>query len=488
MNQQFFHNSLLLMASLILSACATTAPQYSVSSVEQALTKTHPTLMLNPAGSQKDPAPITVDKPLSLHGAVQTLLSHSPQVRAQIAALGIADAQRLQVELISNPHLSMGALRPEDGGRWQLDIGLSQPLLEVFTRPLRRQLAEDALLNTQLRLQKTLQELIAETSEKYLAAVAAQQHLHIQHQVFDATKARQALAAALYKAGNMSESNFLYYDNELRNLQRQINKRELTANQKRLELMAFIGLPSAQPLLLPKQLPLLPDEDFAQGELFTQAKVDRLDIKIAQQQLALLEQRSTLIRKENGWLDMNVGINAEREFDGATNIGPEVEFALPVFNRGQAKIAAINAKTTQAQAQLDVLLLTADKEIAIAIHQTNASRQQITLLQQALVVAKKRVGLSNREVNFMLASPFDLLNIKRQEIQLAHELTNELNSYWQARTSLELAIGRAIELPNDAAIPEPEEHPHQQMDHSAHMNHSNTEESIPEDHSAHEGH
>lgn len=488
MSQPIFRASLLLMASLILSACAITTPQNSAGSVQQALTKTHPTLLLNPALSPNTPAPITPDKPLSLHDAVQTLLSHSPQVRAQIAALGVADAQRLQAELISNPHLSIGALKPEEGGRWQLDVGLSQPLLELFTRPLRRQLAEDALLNTQLGLQKTLQELIAETSEKYLAAVAAQQHLQIQHQVFEATKARQALAAALYKAGNMSESNFLYYDNELRNLQRQINKRELTANQKRLELMAFIGLQSAQPLLLPKQLPLLPEEYFPQDELFAQAKVDRLDIKIAQQQLALLEQRSTLIHKENGWRDMSVGINAEREFDGATNIGPEIEFALPLFNRGQAKIAAINAKTTQAQAQLDVLLLTADKEIAIAIQKTEVSRQQITLLQQGLSVAKKRVELSNREVNFMLASPFDLLNIKRQEIQLAHELTNELNNYWQARTSLELAIGRAIELPKNTTTPVPEEHQHQQMDHSAHTNHSNTEESIPEDHSAHEGH
>jgi len=484
MNQPIFRTSIWLMASLILSACATTAPQKSITNAEQALTKTHPTLSLNPALAPITQAPTTIDKPLGLHGAVQTLLSHSPQVRAHIAALGIAEAQRLQAELISNPHLSIGALKPEDGGRWQLDIGLSQPLLELFTRSLRRQLAEDALLNTQLGLQKKLQELIAKTNDKYLAAVAAQQHLYIQHQVFEATKARQVLAAALYKAGNISEGNFLYYDNELRNLQRQINKRELTANQKRLELMAFIGMDSTQPLLLPKQLPALPEENFAHQKLFAQAKVDRLDIKIAQQQLALLERRRALIRKENGWRDMNIGINAEREFDGATNIGPEVEFALPLFNRGQAKIAAINAKTTQAQAQLDVLLLTADKEIAMEIHQANVSRQQITLLQQALVVAKKRVELSNREVNFMLASPFDLLNIKRQEIQLAHELTNEFHNYWQARTSLELAIGRAIELPGDAAAPELEN----QVDHSAHTNHSSKENTTPADHSAHEGH
>lgn len=498
MNQPIFRTNLLLMASLMVSACSTTLPKNSISSVQQALTKTHPAYSLNTDTFSNTQVPAITSQPLSLHDAVQILLSHSPQVRAQIAALGIADAQRLQAELMSNPHLSIGALKPEDGGRWQLDVGLSQPLLELFTRPLRKQLAEEALLTAQVDLQKTLQELIAEASDKYIDAVAAQQHLHIQQQILEATKARQALAAALYKAGNMSESNFLYYDNELRNLQRQINKRTLAANQKQLALKTFIGLESTHPVSLPQQLPHIPEETFSRDLLLTHAKQERLDIKIAQQKLNLLQQRRALIQKEYGWRDINLGINAEREFDGATHIGPEIEFALPLFHRGQAKIAALNAKITEAQAEIDILALTADKEIAMSIDEANSSRQQITLLQQALVVAKKRVELSGREVNFMLTSPFDLLNIKRQEIQLSHELTNEQNNYWHARTRLELAIGRMIELPTETVLPNNQEHQHmdhsnhmdhsKHMDHSTHKNHSNTEDTVSEDHSAHEGH
>ena len=226
----------------------------------------------------------------------------------------------------------------------------------------------------------------------------------------------------------------------------------------------MLGMDSNHPIKLPNQLPVLPAEKLSHSDLLEQAKNDRLDIKITTQQLAQLEGRRNVIRKENGWRDMSVGINAEREFDGATNVGPEIEFALPIFNRNQGKLAVIDAQTTKAQAQLTQTLLNADTEIAQALNQMQSTREQLDLINTSLQVAEKRVTLSNREVNFMLGSPFELLNIKRQEIQLAHEYTSELASYWQARTQLELAIGRVLPAPAPAID-------HSTMDHSK-MNHS----------------
>ncbi len=444
---------LLLCTSLLLSACATRPPHNSVSLVAEQLGQTHPGTDLSSA-----PEPIN-NKTIDLPAAIQILLAQSPQVRMELAQLGIADAQRLQAELISNPHLSIGALRPEGGGRWKLDVGLSQPLLELFTRPLRRQLAENNLLSTQLRLQSRLQTLIAEMGDAYYAAIASRQHLQVQQQMLDATLARQQLANSLYRAGNMSENSFLYYDNELRRVQQQVKKRKRKAQEKNLELLNMIGLSSNQPIKLANQLPVLPTEKFAHAELLTQAHSDRLDLKITRQQLAQLENRRTLVRTENGWRDTSVGVNAEREFDGTNNVGAEIEVALPIFNRNQGKLAAIDAQATKTQAQLAQTLLNADTEIAQSLNQMQSAREQLELITASLQVAEKRVTLSNREVNFMLGSPFELLNIKRQEIQLAHDYTNELANYWQARTQLELAIGRALPAPTPA------------IDHSA-MNHS----------------
>lgn len=476
----------ILCATLLLSACANTPPQNSMAQFEQQFSERYPAAQFSAA------VPININKPLDLPTAVQMLLSQSPQVRIELAQLGIADAQRLQTELISNPHLSIGALRPEDGGRWQLDVGLSQPLLELFTRPLRRQLAEDNLANVQLLLQSRLQSLIAATGDAYYAAIAAQQHLQVQRQMLDATLARQQLGNSLYRAGNMSENSFLYYDNELRRVQQQVKKRERKAQEKQLELLNMLGMDSHSSIKLPNQLPVLPAEKMSHADLLEQAKNDRLDIKITRQQLMRLENRRTLIRTENGWRDMSVGINAEREFDGATNVGPELEFALPIFNRNQGKLAALDAQTTKTQAQLTQTLLDADTEIAQALNQMQSAREQLDLITASLQVAEKRVALSNREVNFMLGSPFELLSIKRQEIQLAHDYTHELASYWQARTQLELAIGRALPAPAPAIDHSTMDH--SKMDHSkmnhAEMNHSTMDHSKMDhdamDHSKHQ--
>jgi outer membrane protein TolC len=456
-------SSTVLLAGLLLTACASTPPENSVALVQQQLNQAYPGTDLS-----APPQELT-DEILSLHTAMQTLLSRSPQVRVELAQLGIADAQRLQAELISNPQLSIGALKPEAGGRWELDVGLSQPLLELFTRPLRRQLAEDNLLSIQLRLQSRLQDLIAQTGNAYYAAIAAQQHLQVQQHLLDATLARQQLANSLYRAGNISENSFLYYDNELRRAQQQVKKREHKAREEYLALLNLIGLDSLQKIQLPSRLPILPTENFSHSTLLSQARIDRLDIKIATQQLNQLANRRNLLRKENGWRDMSIGINAEREFDGATNVGPEVEFALPIFNRNQGKLAAVDAQTAKAEAQLTQIMLDADTEIALALDRMQSARAQLLLIKSSLQVAEKRVALANREVNFMLGSPFELLNIKRQEIQLAHDFTNELASYWQARTQLELSIGRV--LPASAPAIDHSKMDHSKMNHSE-MNHS----------------
>ncbi len=458
-----FRGGLLLCTSLLLSACATTPSQNSIALATQQLTQTHPGVDLSATPAATD------NKLIDLHSAIQILLSQSPQVRIELAQLGIADAQRLQAELISNPHLSIGALKPEDGGRWQLDVGLSQPLLALFTRPLRRQLAEDNLLSVQLRLQARLQKLIAQTADRYYAAIAARQHLQVQQQMLDATLARQQLAISLYRAGNMSENSFLYYDNELRRVQQQVNKRELSAQEKYFDLLNLLGLNSTRKLHLPNQLPIISTETFSHTTLFAQARDSRLDVKIAKQQFVQLENRRALLGSEHGWRDMSVGINAEREFDGAKNIGPEIEFALPIFNRNQGKLAVIDAKVAKANAQLDQVIINADTEIALALNKMQSAQEQLALIRTSLQVAEKRVTLSNREVNFMLGSPFELLSIKRQEIQLAHEYTRELENYWRARTQLELAIGYALHVEEKST----EQHTmnHSGMDHST-MNHT----------------
>lgn len=458
-------------ASLLLGACASSPPASSLHQTERQLSAQYPQLRLAENSLGKSLLSINEHEQLSLEKVLQLMLSNSPQVRMELARLGVADAKSLQAELIENPHISIGLLKPEDGGRWQLDAALSQPLLDLFTRPLRRKLAQVNLLEAQLVLQAELQQLIGETTALYFDAVAELQHCYVQNKLVEAATAKQQLALSLYKAGNMPENDFLAYDNDLRRAQQKLEQHQGKAYEKQLKLLNAIGLEASASLNLPSQLPQLPqlpNEYFDRQALVKVAQTTRIDLKIAQQQLTTIEQRRSLVKQEHGWRDMSMGIAAEREFDGAKNYGPEIEFALPIFNRGQGKQALLQAQRDKLSARFQQLTLNAESEIAQALNRMDSASVQLQLISAALMVAEKRVELSNREVNFMLGSPFELLSIKRQQIQLAHDFTALLNDYWQARAELELAIGKSLPVQHTAVT---EHSTHTSAETQKHQNH-----------------
>ena len=460
---------LLVISSLAMSACATREPLSSLPQAQEQFAQTYhqswPGLVLHNANPQELPTSNVFIKPLDLPTSLQLMLQYSPQVRKAIARLGIADASVLQAQLIDNPHLALGALRPEDGGRWQLETGISQPLLSFFTRPLQRQLAQQQLASAQLELQVSIHKLISTTTHNYYEALATQQEKAMYAQLLATAQAQHDLAQGLYAAGNIPENRFLYYQKEL-NL---VHLQQLDAVQKaesaRLTLLQQLGIASTSAITLPNDLPLPPQDRFNRHQLLADAMASRQDLQLIRLQQDQLQQRRQLLRKESGWRDMKLGVNAEREFDGAVNIGPEIEFALPLFNRAQGKQAVLDAELAIAQANYDQTLLNIEREITQALMTLDATQQSLALLQTTLPIAEKRLVLSLREVNFMLASPFELLNDKREVINLHKQNIQILKTYWQARADLELAIAKPLAIALQSMPGTQHQHSHQEHHH-----------------------
>ncbi len=465
---------LIFITSILISGCVTQPATHNLSDIEKSLSENYQQLDFSVI-TQTQNTTISNTQNLDLQTTLQTMLAQSPKVKIALSKIGIAEAEQLQAGLINNPHISLGGMKSDDG--WKIETGLSQPLLDWFTRPLRQQMADEQLITAQWQFQKEIHKLIANTSRAYFSAVAAQQSLAIEEQMFEATTARRELALSLWRAGNMSENNFLYYDNELNRSKQSLEKRKQTAQQEKWKLQGLIGLSPEHQLLIPHQLTALPDEQFSVDELNQLATENHLDQKIIKRQISLIDKRKHLVQQKNGWRDITLGINAEKEAGGEKSVGPEIELALPLFNRAQGKLAVLDAELKKWQSQLQQTQLDTSIQIHTALSQMQSAKQQLTIITQALQVAEKRVALSNREVNFMLTSPFELLMIKRQEIQLAQDYTQALNQYWQARSRLELAIGKALPISDEKATTDDHsEHDHSNMDHSK-MDHSNMDHS-----------
>ena len=76
-------------------------------------------------------------QPLTQDAAVRIALLHNPGLQARLAALGVADAERVQAITLPNPHLALG--RFTNSHEREIERTLAFGLLDLITLPWRTQ-------------------------------------------------------------------------------------------------------------------------------------------------------------------------------------------------------------------------------------------------------------------------------------------------------------------------------------------------------------
>ena len=444
-----FHRRTIFAFACILglTSCASHSPgKHSRQALQNTLVKDHPELaeVFLPRANTSN-FNESISQPLTPELALRLLLQRSPKVTMELDKLGLADAQALQASLIANPRLSLALLRPDSGGSWLWDFGLSQSLKDFFTRGLRQQQADWESVNTQLEVSRQLQNLIGELQQDYFLALAAKQAAAVQDVAVATARAKKALTESLYQAGNISELSYLDYAADLQAQQFAQLSSESHLADCLAKLTYLLGL-ADESITLPDSLPAIPAEDFDLASLTADAINTRFDLQLLQQQQQMLESQLTLTKREYGIGDASLGIVAQRDADGTLSKGAQVELNLPVFDRGQAKLAAIRLQQRSLQSAITDRKLQIALEVRQSITRATTARQQRVQLETTVALAEKRLALAQREVNFMLLSPFELLDMKARILQLQLEQGDALLAYWQARSQLELALGKQLPL------------------------------------------
>lgn len=393
-----------------------------------------------------------LQQPLTADTTVRLALLQNAQLRGQLAELGIARADLQQAGLISNPTLAVGGLRPEGGSRWQMDFGLSQSLLDVLTRSLRRSLAQAEFARAQLEVTARLTEVLLAAQQQYYAAVAARHRAAIAELVATAAQTHADLMGAYQKAGNLTELEALIQTAEAQALRLEADTATLAARQAQASLAADVGITDASRLQLPEQLPLPSEESWQVSALVDQALRDRLDLQALQQTQAQLTQDLSLHRKTRGITTLDAGIKAERDYDSSTNVGPEVSVSLPIFDNGNTRIAAAQARFDRNAAAIAGLEIAIRHEVTQALAEVDLQRHRAQRYRDTVIPQRERiVVLSQQRTNFMLTGPFETLLAKQQEYAAYLDYVDALGGYWRARAQLSQALGRA--LPNAPTAP-----------------------------------
>ncbi|MBN9464929.1 TolC family protein [Brevundimonas sp.] len=367
------------LATALLSGCATyqsaplpDAPRADPSATDLAAAAAgldHPRL---------PPLDIDFAEPLSPDQLGVIAVIASPELRAQRARLGVAEAQVFDAGLLPDPQFSFSLDRPVSGMGLvdALAAGLGMDTSSFLARPLRQRGAGAG--RDQVRLEIAWQEWQAAGQARLLAAriLGLEQGADLARAA--ATAADDALDRTLRAVarGDLSAN-----DLEARRIsaadagdRARVAERDLQA--ARLDLNAALGLSPetrirlASPPSLPRAVP-------EATPLVLSAYSRRLDLAAlrrgyegqdADLRLALLQQYPRL----------NLSLNAARDTGAVRTNGIAVGFDLPLWNRNRGAIGIQTATRAQLRAEYEARLF--------------ATRSEITSL-----VAAYRLGLDQRD-------------------------------------------------------------------------------------------
>lgn len=446
-----------MLALLALSGCASLSDDGGLAAVaDMTQQRTGYTVASWRTSAQQSEARTTqvaqlLAQALSADSAVQLALLQNRGLQAQLAQLGIAEADWVRAARLPNPSFSFARMSGPDGV--EIERGVSFNLLGLLTWPLQQRLESERLAQTQLHAAAEAVALAAEVRRSYFEAVAAEQLLRGQAQLQEAADIAGELAQRMVAAGHFSPLEQMRVQAEQAEAKAQWQRAQHQALASREKLSRLLGLSAAQrDFRLPEQLPALPAEPMAAQALEQTALRQRLDVQIAQQN-ASATARSLGLSQATRFINvLHLGHKNQSASGEPRHNGYEVELELPLFDFGQARLARAEAVYMQALHQAAQVAIQAQSEVREAYSGYHtAYRLAQHYRDHALPLRQRMAEQALLRYNGMLASVFELLADARSQIQTANAAIEAQRDYWVAETQLQASLsGRspgAIALP-----------------------------------------
>lgn len=442
--------------ALYLSGCASLSNDGGLAPVAQlAQQRTGQPLAYGHVAENKERAATRaaelLSQPLSADHAVELALLQNRGLQAQLANVGIAEADWVRAGRLPNPSFSFGRMSGPDGS--EIERGLRFNLLGILTLPLQQRLESERLAQTQLHAAAEAVALAAEVRRSYFEAVAAEQLLRGQTQMQEAADIANELARRMVAAGHFSPLEHLRVQAEQAEAKAQWQRAQYQALASREKLNRLLGLSTAQrDFRLPEQLPTLPAQPMVAHALEQTAMEQRLDVQIAQQNASATARSLGLSQATRFVNVLHLAYKNQSASGEPRHNGYEVELELPLFDFGQARLARAEAVYMQALHQAAQVALQAQSEVreAYSAYQT-AYRLAQQYRDHALPLRQRMAEQALLRYNGMLVSVFDLLADARSQIQTANAAIEAQRDYWVAETQLQASLsGRspgAIALP-----------------------------------------
>lgn len=430
--------------ALALGGCATFSPDGGLDAV-QAITlpatgQPLARMAATPDGSAAQRVATLLATPLTADSAVAIALLNNRKLQASYAELGIAEADLVQAGRLPNPTLTFSRLT--DGQGIDIERKLMLPVMAILTMPAARGIERRRYEQTQLAVAGDVLRIADQTRRAYYGAVAARQSAGYLEQVNGAAEASAELARRMAAAGNWSKLREAREQVFLADAVAQLaaaRQGEVAAREQLVRLLGLSG--QGATFTLPERLPDLPAAPREMGDAEAQALANRVDILMAQKELAGLADSLGLTRGTRFINVLDAGYQRNTGADGGHARGYEIEWQLPLFDWGSARVARAEAAYMQALHRTAQGAIDARSQVR---ESWSAYRNAYALARHyrdEIVPLRKRIADEQLlRYNGMLTSVFELLADAREQVLSVNAAIEAQRNFWLADAALQAAM------------------------------------------------
>lgn len=412
-----------------------------------------------------------LSRPLTAKSAVQIALLNNQRLQADLALLGIAQADLVQAGLFKNPVFS-GTMVFSTGSQRIMSFSIAQDFLDIVLTPLRVSIAEAELAATERHVIASIVGLALQTRQAFVHYQAASQTVELWETVINAQGASYELAERMGVAGNKNIAEITNERILLEQARIDASAAAVEVQSRRERLNQLLGLWgqdvawTAEPMMPDLPATFGPDADFARdvianslelaaGRGRLEAAARRVGLEQLLQALPMIEIGGVVdVEKERGTalverrrLDRTETELAEVPGSVEWWAGPALTIPLPLFDQGQAARARAVAELQRLWDQLTAHAIELRADARLAAFRASVAHQQAVYYRDIIVPLRHKL---TREIllryNAMSSSPFDMLNAKIGEIQAGRQYIETAKQFWLAEIALDgLRLGVEID-------------------------------------------
>jgi outer membrane protein, heavy metal efflux system len=388
---------------------------------------------------------------ISLDQAIQMALQNNHTLKAARTTIQQSEAQEITANLRPNPVFTADAqfipiFQPNEftadyiNTVAQFDLGVSYLFERGKKRQHRLQAAQDATAQTKSTVADNERTLTFNVASQFFSVQLAESTLDLALQDMKSFQNTVDISEARYKAGDISEADYLKIKLQLLQFQSDVAQAQLAKTQALVGLRQYLGYQS-----VPEDYDVTGDFEYKPVTLKLEdlqqlALQSRPDFRAAQQGVTAAKSQYELA-KANGKVDVTGTFNYDHVSDANTGsfFG---SFQIPIFNRNQGEIARTNYAINQAQ---ELELAASDQvlsDVLTAYEGVRDNDQVVSLYVSGyLNIAQQSRDITEYSYKRGAASLLDFLDAERSYRATELAYRQSLASYLTAVEQLREAVG-----------------------------------------------